>query len=297
MKKLIRLLGSLELTLILMILVSIWFALCGVLAVSSQYGNTVRLLNDQMVWESFFDLPHRGGRIWSASFNWIQIQREMAVGLPSPDFAVRSWLWGALVLAFVLGVNLILGTKEWLVDFFRRRLDFRKFLLLSMHALFGVVLVGHLVSAVWGVKAVGEIPAKVGERIKFTGGYALEVISIGIAGQEEERLAGGGREWMTPDGYVRQPIRVAYTLHHGGNAVHSGRIGTFQSEEYDGLRITLVPFSFRSQVSHDFVGRGVGPQIAITRNPGLPIMLIFQPLWILILLVYVLKILRSQTEV
>ena len=297
MKKLLRLLGSLELTLILMILVSIWFVLGGVLAVSSQYGNTLRILNDQLVWKSLFDLPHRGGQVWSSSFNWIQIQRDLVAGLPSPDLAVRSWLWGALVLAFWVGVNLILGTWAWVVDFFRRRLDFRRFLLLTMHVLFGVVLVGHLVSAVVGVKAVGEVPVRVGERIEFLNRYALEVEKV-----ESDRIGkrpkGGGsaKVWLTPDHYVRQPLLVSYTLFDDGQPVHSGQVGTFESDEFEGLRVYLLPFSFRSQVSSDFVGRGVGPQISVSKNPGIPIMLIFQPLWILVLLIYVLTTLRSQTE-
>ena len=297
MRKLVRLLGSLELTLILMVLVSIWFALGAVLAVSSQYGNTVRLLNDQLVWKSLLELPHQGGKIWSSSFNWIQIYREMLAWLPSPEPSVRSWLWVALVLAFLLGVNLILGTREWFVDFFRRRLDFRKFLLLSMHVLFGVVLVGHLMSAVSGVKAVGEVPVRGGERIEFLNRYALEVEKIEIA-RGGEGPEGGGSEkvWMTPDRYVRQPLLVSYTLYDDGRAVHSGQVGTFQCDEFEGLRVNLLPFSFRSQVSHDFVGRGVGPQIAVSKNPGIPIMLIFQPLWILVLLIYVVTTFRSQTE-
>ena len=298
MRKLIRLLGSLELTLILMVLVSIWFALGAVLAVSSQYGNTVRLLNDQLVWKSLFELPHQGGKIWSSSFNWIQIYREMLAWLPSPDSTVRHWLWGALVLAFLLGVNLILGTWAWVVDFFRRRLDFRRFLLLTMHVLFGVVLVGHLVSAVVGVKAVGEVPVRVGERIEFLNRYALEVEKV-ESDRIGERPKGGGsaKVWLTPDHYVRQPLLVSYTLYDDGRPVHSGQVGTFQSDEFEGLRISLLPFSFRSEVSSDFVGRGVGPQIAVSRNPGIPIMLIFQPLWILVLLIYVLTTLRSQTEI
>ena len=297
MKKLIRLLGSLELTLILMVLVSIWFALGAVLAVSSQYGNSVRLLNDQLVWKSLFELPHHGGKIWSSSFNWIQIYRDMLAWLPSPDSTVRHWLWGALVLAFLLGVNLILGTWEWVVDFFRRRLDFRKFLLLTMHVLFGVVLVGHLLSAVSGVKAVGEVPVRVTERIEFLNRYALEVEKI-ESNRTGDNPEGGGsaKVWLTPDHYVRQPLLVSYTLYDDGRPVHSGQVGTFQSDEFEGLRISLLPFSFRSQVSSDFVGRGVGPQIAVSRNPGIPIMLIFQPLWILVLLIYVLTTLRSQTE-
>jgi hypothetical protein len=49
-------------------------------------------------------------------------------------------------------------------------------------------------------------------------------------------------------------------------------------------------------VSSDFVGRGIGPQIAVSRNPGIPIMLIFQPLWILVLLVYALTTRPAQSE-
>lgn len=297
MKKLIRILGSLELTLILMVLVSIWFALGAVLAVSSQYGNTVRLLNDQLVWKSLFELPHQGGKIWSSSFNWIQIYREMLAWLPSPDSTVRHWLWGAFVLAFLLGVNLILGTWPWVVDFFRRRLDFRKFLLLTMHVLFGLVLVGHLVSAISGVKAVGEVPIRVGERIEFLNRYTLEVEKV-ESDRTGESLKGGGsaKVWLTPDRYLRQPLLVSYTLYDDGRPVHSGEVGTFQSDGFEGLRVSLLPFSFRSQVSSDFVGRGIGPQIAVSRNPGIPIMLIFQPLWILVLLIYVLTTRSAQSE-
>lgn len=297
MKKLIRILGSLELTLILMVLVSIWFALGAVLAVSSQYGNTVRLLNDQLVWKSLLELPHQGGKIWSSSFNWIQIYREMLAWLPSPDSTVRHWLWGAFVLALLLGVNLILGIWPWVVDVFRRRMDFRKFLLLTMHVLFGLVLVGHLVSAISGVKAVGEVPIRVGERIEFLNRYTLEVEKVeSDRTGESPRGGGSAKVWLTPDHYVRQPLLVSYTLYDNERPVHSGQVGTFQSDGFEGLRVSLLPFSFRSQTSSDFVGRGIGPQIAVSRNPGIPIMLIFQPLWILVLLIYVLTTRSAQSE-
>ena len=60
MKRLIRLLGSLEVTVFLMVLVSLWFALAALLSVSSQYGNTMRLLNDQLATTSLFRLPPQG---------------------------------------------------------------------------------------------------------------------------------------------------------------------------------------------------------------------------------------------
>lgn len=279
-----------------MLLVSLWFALGAVLAVSSQYGNTVRSLNDQLVWKSLFELPRSWNQIWAASFSWVQIQREIVAGFPSPDRAVRGWLWGAFVLAFLLGVNLVFGIRHWIADFFRRRLDLRRLLLLTVHVLFGVVLVGHLVSALWGVKAVGQVPVRVRERIELPGGRALEVDGIEVLEANEAPGREGERAWMTPDRYLRQPVRVRYTLYEQGRSVHRGEVGTFLPDTYRDLRVTLIPFSFRSQVSHDFVGKGVGPQIAVTRNPGVAIMLIFQPLWILCLLAYLLATPRFRID-
>ncbi len=296
MKKIVRILGSLELTLVLMLLVSLWFALGAVLAVSSQYGNTVRSLNDQLVWKSLFELPRSWDKIWSASFNWVQIQREIVAGFPSPDRTVKTWLWAAFALAFLLGINLLFGIRHWLADFFRRRLDFRRFLLLTVHVLFGVVLVGHLVSALWGVKAVGQIPVRVRERIELPERLALEVDGIEVLDAKDVTGREGERAWMTPDRYLRQPVRVHYTIYEQGRPVHRGQVGTFAPDAYRGLRVTLIPFSFRSQVSHDFVGKGVGPQIAVTRNPGVPIMAVFQPLWILCLLAYLLATPRFRTD-
>lgn len=296
MKRIVRILGSLELTLFLMLLVSLWFALGAALSVSSQYGNTVRSLNDQLLWKSLFELPRSWDKIWSSSFNWVQIQREIVAGWPSPDRTVRGWLWGAFVLAFFLGVNLLFGIRHWLADCFRRRLDFRRFLLLTMHVLFGVVLVGHLVSALWGVKAVGQVPVRVRERIEWDGRMALEVDGIEVLDPKDVTGLEGERAWMTPDRYLRQPVRVRYTLYEDGRPAHQGQVGTFLPDRYEDLRVTLIPFSFRSQVSHDFVGKGVGPQIAVTRNPGVPIMAIFQPLWILCLLVYLFATPRFRTD-
>gem|GEM_PF-1810742 len=296
MRKLVRILGSLELTLILMLLVSLWFALGAILSVSSQYGNTVRSLNDQLVWKSLFELPHSWDKIWSASFNWVQIHREMLAGFPSPDRTVRAWLWGAFALALLLGINLLFGIRHWLGDLFRARLDFRRFLLLAMHVLFGVVLVGHLVSALWGVKAVGQVPTRARERIQLPDSMVLEVEEIEVLDAKDVAGREGERVWMTPDRYLRQPVRVKYALYKEGQPVHRGQVGTFLPDTYEDLRITLVPFSFRSQVSHDFVGKGVGPQIAVARNPGVPIMMVFQPLWILCLLAYVLATPRFRAE-
>lgn len=297
MKRLIRFLGSLELTVFLMVLVCIWFSLAALLSVSSEYGNTVRLLNDQLVADSLFRLPHQAIPLWSPKFDLPAIHREMLSGLPRPDWVVRHWLWGAFVLAFLVGVNLVFGSRDWFFDLFRRRLDLRRFLLLAMHALFGIVLVGHLVSAAGGFKAVGRVPVREGERIRFLDRYSLQVDRIEVE-QDDGVMGKRGRKderaWMTPDGFLKQPLRVHFTLFEGRQPVHAGIVGTFLPAEFDGMRITLLPFSFRSQVSHDFVGWGLGPQISISRNPGLPLMIVAQPLWILVLIVYTITTFRPS---
>lgn len=297
MKGFIRFLGSLEVTVFLMVLVSLWFALAALLSVSSQYGNTMRLLNDQLVATSLTRLPHQAEPLWSPNFDLVEIHRDIESGLPAPDRVVRNWLWGAFILAFLTGVNLVFGSREWFFDLLRRRLDLRRFLLLAMHVLFGVVLVGHLVSAVAGVKAVGQLPVQEGERVSFLDRYSLRVDRIEIAREETGESSGKGkRVWVTPDRFIKQPLRVHYTLFDEGRQVHAGTVGTFHPSAYDGLRITLLPFSFRSQVSHDFVGWGLGPQIAVTRNPGVPLMFVAQPLWILVLAVYTITTLRPKRE-
>jgi hypothetical protein len=230
-------------------------------------------------------------------FNLDAIRRQQLSGLPSPDSTVRSWLWGAFALAFLLGVNLVFGTKDWVADFIRRRLDLRKFLLLTMHALFGIVLVGHLVSSVAGFKEVGGLPVKEGERIEFLDRYSVRVDAIRIE-SEGDQIISPPREnaWMTPDRFLKQPLYAHFTLFDGGNPIFSGRVTPFEPVHYKRFRITLVPFSFRSQVSNDFMGRGVGPQIAISSNPGVPIMMLFQPLWILVLLVYTVTTFRLPRQ-
>ncbi|UCF55912.1 MAG: hypothetical protein JSW15_07280 [Deltaproteobacteria bacterium] len=298
MKKLIKFFSSLELTLILMILVAIWFALGALLSVSSQYGSGIRLLNDQLVGKSLFELPHLPTRMWSPLFSLLyEIQKEILSGLPSPEVIVVSWLWGVFILLFLLGVNLIFGSKEWFFDIFKRRLDFRKFLLLTMHFLFGIVLLGHLVSAVSGFKVVGKLPTKEGEKIEFLNRYTLRVDKISTE-PEDSSLAtrGGERKWVTPDRFIKQQLSVSFTLYDKRMPIFRGEASTFEPVDYQGFHFTLIPFSFRSQVSHDFMGRGVGSQIAIFKNPGIPIIMISQPLWILVLLVYVITIFRSRDQ-
>ena len=295
MKRLIRLLGSLEVTVFLMVLVSLWFALAALLSVSSPYGNTMRLLNDQLVVSSLFHLPHQTSPLWSPNFDLVEIRREIAAGLPSPDWVVRNWLWGAFVLAFLTGVNLIFGSRDWFFDLLRRRLDLRRFLLLAMHALFGVVLVGHLVSAATGFKAVGQLPIREGERVPFLDRCSLRVDRIEIEQNEGGKTTRPGkRTWVTPDRFIKQPVQVHFTLFDGEKPIHTGEVGSFKPAVYHGMRITLLPFSFRSQVSHDFVGWGLGHQISVSRNPGITWMLFAQPLWILVLAAYTVTTLRSK---
>ncbi len=297
MKRLIRFLGSLEVTVFLMVLVSLWFALGALMSVSSQYGNTVRLLNDQLAASSLFRLPPQASPLWTPNFDLVEIRREIASGLPGAEWTVRHWLWGAFILAFLTGVNLIFGSREWFFDLLRRRLDLRRFLLLAMHALFGIVLVGHLVSAAGGFKSVGQLPVREGEWVRFPDRYSLRVDRISIQQDEAGGSARSGRpSWVTPDRFLKQPLRVHFTLFEGGQPIHTGEVGTFRPAVCNGLRVTLVPFSFRSQVSHDFVGRGLGPQITVSRNPGILLMLIAQPLWILVLVMYTITTLRSRAR-
>ena len=172
--------GSLKLTLVMMLLVAIWFTVGAILSVSSQYGNAFRLLNDILIGKALFGLPSVTTRVWSPLFRLDRIRDDMISSLPSPEVAVVGWMWVAFILAFLLGVNLIFGTRHWFFDIFKKRLDFRKFLLFAMHILFGVVLVGHLISAVSGFKAVGEFPIGKGQKMTFLEEYTLKVDGINI---------------------------------------------------------------------------------------------------------------------
>jgi len=298
MKKLIDILGSMKLTLILLLLVALWFALGGVLSVSSQYGNTFRQLNDQLLGKCLFGLPSIPPRIWSPLFHLDEIQQEMLSGLPSPNAAVVGWLWGAFIIMSLLGLNLIFGTKHWFVDLFKKRLNFKKFLLLAVHVLFGMVLIGHLISAFWGYKRVGEAPVVAGQALEFLD-YALRVDEI-IIGKTERftpLLGKAQKNLYTPDRFLHQNITLSVTVSHKGAAVFKGQLSKFKPLSYEDFVFSLSPFSFRSQVSHDFMSGGVGEKIVVAKNPGVGMMIVCQPLWILFLICYAITILFQKTRI
>lgn len=290
MRKLVHFMGSLELTLVLMLLVAVWFSLGALLSVSSQYGNSIRLLNDQLAGQSLFGLGQEPMRIVSYRFDSHAIQQEILGGYPSRNFTVVTWLWIALGIGFLLGVNLILGSREWFFDLFAKRLDFRKTLLFAMHLLFAVVLVGHLISFFFGFKAVGDIPLRQGQTTEF-GPYGFridEVVAQSTAGGPAVRQ--GPVDLRTPDQFVFQNVAVNYTLLEDGTVVKTGRLESFHPVTYKNITIALAPFSYRSQVSFDFRARGMSQQVTIYANPGLPVMVLFQPIWILIILVYIIYV-------
>jgi hypothetical protein len=286
MKTILQILSSLKATLVLLILVAIWFCSGALLSVSSQYGQTFRALNHQLVWKSLFNLPHVPTYHWSPLFNFNQVQHELLSGLPAPTDLVQLWLWGIFLLGFFLSINLILGCKDWIADLFRKRLDLRRSYLLAMHLVFLIVLFAHLSSALWGVKVVGDIPVKSGQTLHLPDDYLLQVDKTNSQTPMNNEASQHGHAYWTPDGfrYTRTTLKV--TLFKKEQPLVSGHIKEFEPIRLHNFDITLTPFSFRSQVSHDFLSTGTGERIVVHQNPGTPIMLIFQPIWILILLCY-----------
>jgi hypothetical protein len=55
-------------------------------------------------------------------------------------------------------------------------------------------------------------------------------------------------------------------------------------------------FIFRSQVSLDFLAQGVGEKISISKNPDVPIMMVFQPIWIILVYLYVVMVLIPMNK-
>jgi hypothetical protein len=291
MKKLIKFLGSLEFTAILMLALAIWFTLGAILSVSSQYGNTMRRLNDQLVLDSLFGIVVPSAPVWSPMFSLANIEQGKMSGFPMAVGTVIHWLWGAVAISFLIGINLILATKDWLMEFLRRKFNYRKVMLLLMHLLFGIVLLGHLVSAVSGFKLNG-FPLKPGLHAELSDGYRLNIDRV--SPESEERNGQSGKhepEWYSTDGFTFSKSKVFFTLFKDGAPVFKGVTSDFEPACFDGFQFTVTPFSFRSQVSHDFIAQGVGEKLTVSKNPGTAIMVIFQPIWIIIVSLYVATVL------
>jgi hypothetical protein len=158
------------------------------------------------------------------------------------------------------------------------------------------VLVGHFISAVSGFKAAGEVPLSEGQKIEFLNHYTFTVDKISIRPGNTTVASTGKTEkslW-TPDRFMHQDLDVVFSLLRDGELVFTGELSEFEPAYYKSLQFALSPFSFRSQVSHDFLSKGLGGKIIISKNPGVLIMMIFQPLWILVLLFYTITILRQN---
>jgi len=292
MRKMCTLLGSLKLTLALMLIIAIWFSLGIILSTSSQYGNTFRLLNDRLVADSLLTLSTPSPRVWTPLFHINQIQQKILAHLPLPRTVVVTWLCVALVLALMLGLNLICGTKEWIFGFFKREISSRKLILLVIHFFFGIILIAHLISSISGFRAT--VPLGEGKRVKLLNGTVMKIEKINI---EESTRTKSGKYYWTTDGFVHQKIAVSIALMRNKQKVMTAILREFRPERYMGYRFTLCPFSFRSQVSHDFLSNGLREKILISRNPGTNIMLVFQPLLILAVLVYVIILLKQYLRV
>jgi len=296
MKAIVNFISSLKLTLVLLILVAIWFSSGALLSVTSQYGHSFRSLNHQLVWKSLFELPHIPSYHWSPLFNYNKVQHDLLAGLPAPTDLVQVWLWGVFILGFILSLNLIFGCKDWYFDLFKKRLDLRKTCLLAMHLLFVVVLIGHLFSSISGLKVPGEIPAKKSQTLSIENKYLLRIDNITSKDSLGHKTASNKKTYWTPEGFRYTKTQVDITFLKKGKPVHSSQVTEFDSVTFKNIHVSLTPFSFRSQVSHDFLSTGTGQRLVVYNNPGVPIMLLFQPAWILVILIYTCLILSRQIK-
>ena len=227
-------LSSLYLTWWLLISLVLWFVLGSLAASVPAFQDGLSGMNAWLV------------RDWLAS-----------QGLRYPK--VVLWLGILVLLAAALGLNLAACLWIRLQNALNIR-GLRLCIFLSMHLLFGLVMLLHGLETVIGEKYPQQT-VQAGQVMDLQSGWEVHIREVIYV--NDPRLLrldkDQARRAMTRDSFDLQANRVHIALSRKGRVVAEGRIGMLRPLHHAGLHIVLRGFAWSRQ--------GIGARIKVVRSP------------------------------
>ncbi|MDD2389641.1 MAG: hypothetical protein PHP23_07920 [Desulfobacterales bacterium] len=240
MKKLIEYLSSLQFCLWLLIILFGWFTWAIVLATATEHSETFRQMNNHLL------------------LNWLSISHGKAP-------LIRFWFFGLCAVMAALGINLIFCTWNKFLKMTVKRMNRSAILMLMIHIVFGLVILGHFGSLVFGFR-YSNVRLQQGESFTFGNGY--RVIADQIHFVNDASVLSKPLKAMRSGEFSFESNSVQISVYRNEHFLKSGRLFFLKPFVLDNIQFTLR--NFTPPVSTGKTGQNqpsAGTVLFISQNP------------------------------
>lgn len=253
-------LASLQLTTIVLGILGFWFAWGVLLAESDPYDAAFRFMNSVLVPAWF--LP----------------------GSQVPPL-MKFWFIGLCFFMFILGVNLAVCSWNRFVRFMRNGVAKARMVMLLIHAVFGLVALGHFGSFLLGYR-YENVALREGRSFDLPGGYAIVAQEIHFEGDVKSlHLA---PKDMIPGVFRPEASFCEVSLTRGGIELARGKVYLMDPFAWKDIQVTLKRFTppkvGTGQGANTTAGPGV--KLIVSRNPVKGLVLSLFPVMVAGIAVY-----------
>ncbi len=252
-------LASMRFTLLILIVLALWFMWGLSLTGFDRFTRGFELMNS-MVMKKWLFSDHEGSAL------------------------LKFWFVGLCIVMAVLGINLILCTWQKIFRVIRVRFDGPRFYMLIVHVFFGLVALAHLGGLMLGFKHQ-NIRLYKGDEVSLSEGYGIRVEDVNFV-DDLSVLSKSKRELLGSEFHYRDNY-AGVLLSYKGKPVQRGKVGTMDPLKYRDVQVTLTKFvpGPRSRG-----GKGGRPEpgvvLTLSKNPVLSFFLIVYPMMIAGIFVY-----------
>jgi hypothetical protein len=218
--------------------------------------------------------------------------RDWLMSAESDFLILRIWFLGLCLLMVLLGVNLVFCSWDKIFRIIRARFNGPKFFMLIVHAVFGLVALGHLGGLMLGYEHNGILLGE-GKRYGFGDGYEIEVTNVKYL--SDYKVLEKARRDITRDDFDYRKNFAEIVLSRNGKEVGRKNIYLLSPMKYKDIQGTLRSFIKSPKAADINVAGDTKPWVNLTvsRNPVLKIFLILYPLMIAGIFIHLILTWRS----
>lgn len=222
------------------------------------------------------------------------IIRDWFLGDHQGALLIRYWFIGICLFMVIMGINLVFCSWNKFLKIIRVKFHVSKLLMLFVHALFGLVALCHFGGYMLGYK-YQNIRLEQGEVFRFEEAYELRIDRINFT-DDPAILVENRKGFIGEFDYQNNYAEIS--ISKNGKEVLKGEIYYLKPVSFNSTQITLRSFynptRSKNKIQRDSIP---GVNIAVNKNPALPVFLIVYPVMIVGILIYLVMTWRESSHV
>jgi hypothetical protein len=218
--------------------------------------------------------------------------RDWLMSAESDFLILKIWFLGLCLLMVLLGVSLVFCSWDKIFRIIRARFNGPKFFMLIVHTIFGFVALGHLGGLMLGYEHNG---IRLGEWKSYGFGdrYEIEITKVNYT--SDYRILSKEKRDITRDEFDYRKNFAEVVMKENGKEVGRKNIYLLSPMKYKDIQVTLRSFIRSPKAADINVAGDTKPWVNLTvsRNPVLKVFLVFYPVMIAGIFIYLILTWRS----